>query len=333
VKIRTAHAVAMTTVLLALGIAACGGTSGPPAGQGPGSINAATARACDDIVAFERSDASDTFNQDPASVKALRDARHTRLENDLAAWIESMNAASGDSDPAMQQSVTTASRGSADCSHAGIPVLSAIFPSGVQSVPGTTPSGISLSSVAATSARNAWAAGCSGTTTILRHWDGTAWQPVSPPPGLGCGSDVASPVIVTGPAGTWVFTSTDAASFASHWTGTGWTAPVRFAATSTIQAAVTAGPREVWAFGVRLGSLFAVRYDGSTWASAPLPEVMADDASAASPRDLWLVGATGSSLDFSADHWNGRSWNLVSPLPLPSGAQAVTELVDAVGPR
>jgi len=329
---QTARAAAMTTVLLALGTVACGGTSGPAAGQGPGSISAATARACNDIVAFERSHASDTFNQDPASVKALRDARHTPLENDLAAWVKTLNAtASDNSDAAMQQAGAAASRVSADCSQAGIQVLSTIFPPGVQTAP--APTSVSLSSVAATSARNAWAAGCSGGTTILRHWDGTAWQPVPPPPGLGCGSGAASPVIVTSPAaGTWVFTSTDAASFASHWTGTRWTAPVRFAATSTIQAAVAAGPREVWAFGVRLGSLFAVRYDGSTWASAPLPDVMAHDASATSSRDLWLVGATGSGLDFSADHWNGQAWNLISPLPLPPGAQAVTDLVDTVAP-
>ena len=92
-KIRTAHVVAMTVVLLALAIAACGGVAGPAAGQGPGSINAATVKACDDILAFEHGDADGTFNQEPASVKALHDARHTPLENDLAAWIKAMNAA------------------------------------------------------------------------------------------------------------------------------------------------------------------------------------------------------------------------------------------------
>lgn len=61
---------------------------------------------------------------------------------------------------------------------------------------------------------------------------------------------------------------------------------MRFAATSTIQTAVASGAHDVWAFGVRLGSLYAVHYDGRTWASAPLPGVMADDASAMSPRDL-----------------------------------------------
>jgi hypothetical protein len=331
VKIRTAHVVAMTAVLPALGIAACGGASGPAAGQDPGSITAATVKACDDILAFEHSDADGTFNQEPASVRALYDARHTPLENDLAAWIKAMNAASDYSDAAMQQADTTGSRVSADCSQVGVQALPAISPSGVQAVPSTTPGGVS--SVAAASTRNAWAAGCSGGTTILRHWDGTAWQPVSPPAGLGCGSAVASPVIVTDSAAdTWVFTSTDAASFASRWTGKTWTAPVRFAGTSTIQTAVAPGAHDVWAFGVRLGSLYAVHYDGRTWASAPLPRVMADDASAMSPRDLWVVGSTGSGLDFSASNWNGRAWDLVTPMHLPPGAQAVPDLVDAVAP-
>ncbi len=196
-------------------------------------------------------------------------------------------------------------------------------------VPSSIPRGVS--SVAATSVHNAWAAGCSGRTTILRHWDGTAWQPVAAPAGLDCGSNLASPVIVTdSAANTWVFTSTDAASFASHWTGKAWTAPMRFAATSTIQAAVATGTHDVWAFGVRLGSLFAVRYDGRAWASAPLPAVMADDASATSARDVWVVGATGSGLDFSASHWNGRAWELVTPLRLPQDARAVPDLIEAV---
>ena len=78
-KIRTTRVVAMTAVLPALGIAACGGASGPAAGQDPGSISAATVKACDDILAFENSDAEGTFNQEPASVKALHDAGHTPL--------------------------------------------------------------------------------------------------------------------------------------------------------------------------------------------------------------------------------------------------------------
>jgi hypothetical protein len=59
---------------------------------------------------------------------------------------------------------------------------------------------------------------------------------------------------------------------------------------------------------------------------------MADDASALSPRDLWVVGSTGSGLDFSASHWNGRAWDLVTPMRLSPGAQAVPDLVDAVAP-
>jgi hypothetical protein len=59
---------------------------------------------------------------------------------------------------------------------------------------------------------------------------------------------------------------------------------------------------------------------------------MADNASATSPQDLWVVGATGSGLDFSVSHWNGRAWDLVAPLRLPQDAQAVPDLVDAVAP-
>jgi hypothetical protein len=331
VKIRTAHVVAMTAVLPALGIAACGSASGPAAGSGPGTTTAATVKACDDILAFENSDADGTFNQEPASARALRDARHTPLENDLAAWIKAMTAASDYSDPAMLQAGRTSSRVRADCSQAGVQALPADPPGVVPAAASPAPGG--MSSISVTSERDAWAAGCSGGTTILRHWDGTAWQPVSPPAGLVCGSAVASPVIVADSAAeTWVFTSTGAASFASRWTGKTWTAPVRFTATSTIQTAVAAGAHDVWAFGVRLGSLYAVRYDGRTWASAPSPGVMADDASATSPGDLWVAGSTGPGLDFSASHWNGRAWDLVTPMRPPPGAQAVPDLVDAVAP-
>jgi hypothetical protein len=199
------------------------------------------------------------------------------------------------------------------------------------SVPGSFPGGVT--SVAATSASNAWAAGCSRGKTILRHWDGGVWRVAASPAGLGCGSDLAVPVVVTSPGGgTWVFSSTDAASFASRRTGRSWTRPARFAATSTIRAAAAAGPDDVWVFGVRLGSLFAVRYDGTSWTSAPLPGVMAADASATSAHDVWVVGAAGSGLDLTASRWNGRTWDLLSPLRLPPGGQAITDLVDAVSP-
>jgi hypothetical protein len=238
---RAAGTVAVIGILLPLVIAACG-VSGSVAGR-PASVRAATVKAYDDILAFEHSDAAGTFNQESASAVALRDARHTPLEADLAAWVKALDAAgSDDSDAAMQRAGGAAARVSADCGRAGVQTLAAnpFPPSGGQAVPSPVPGG--LSSVAVISARDAWAAGCSGQTTVLRHWDGSAWRQVSPPAGLACGSTLASPVIVTDSAAdTWVFTSADAASFASHWTGMAWTAPVRFAATSTIAAAAACG--------------------------------------------------------------------------------------------
>jgi hypothetical protein len=81
------------------------------------------------------------FSQDPASVRALHDARHTPLENDLAAWVNAMEAASGYRDAAMRRTSTTGSRVRAGCSKGGVQALPALRPAGAPAVPGTIPAG------------------------------------------------------------------------------------------------------------------------------------------------------------------------------------------------
>jgi hypothetical protein len=94
VKIRTAHVVAMTAVLLALVIAACGGVSGPAAGQRPGS-------SCDqqgyaDVALWPGSTADEGINEQGSYVRSRVDrggldkgrrADFASGERDLAAVI------------------------------------------------------------------------------------------------------------------------------------------------------------------------------------------------------------------------------------------------------
>jgi hypothetical protein len=108
---------------------ACGSSSGPAVQPGSGlttsGVHAATVKACGDILAFEDSKtATSTFDEDPASARALRDARHTPLEADLVDWIKAIRTTAGDySDAAMTLTDTTASHVQTDCGSVGVPVL------------------------------------------------------------------------------------------------------------------------------------------------------------------------------------------------------------------
>jgi hypothetical protein len=116
-------------ILVSAGVTACGNTSGqavqPGSGLTASGVHAATVKACNDILAFENSKtATDTFDEDPASARALRDARHTPLEAHLVAWIKAIRTTAGDySDAAMTLTDTTASHVQTDCGGVGIPVL------------------------------------------------------------------------------------------------------------------------------------------------------------------------------------------------------------------
>ena len=137
-----------------------------------------------------------------------------------------------------------------------------------------------LRGVAATSAGNAWAVGCTGCLAegagdpLIERWNGTAWKQVPAP----------SPVSLAGLYGV--------------------------AATS---------PAKAWAVGTPSGgpghTTGIVRWNGTAWKPVPSPnpggQVHVMGVAATSARNAWAVGETEATTPFKGviSHWNGTAWN------------------------
>jgi hypothetical protein len=132
-----------------------------------------------------------------------------------------------------------------------------------------------LNGVAATSASNVWAVGCTGhcfgpmatTTTMIVHWNGTAWRlAASPNPAP---NSVLTAVTATSASNAWAvgYTRTGFKTLIARWNGARWTRV----------PSPTPGP---------FSQLFGV--------------------AATSTRNAWTVGADekGGILQ----HWNGKTW-------------------------
>src|SRR5215469_1616553 len=143
-------------------------------------------------------------------------------------------------------------------------------------VPSPAPARVgALNGVAATSADNAWAVGCTGhcfgpmatTTTMIVHWNGTAWRQVaSPNPAP---NSVLTAVAATSASNAWAvgYTRTGFKTLIAHWDGAHWARV----------PSPTPGP---------LSQLLGV--------------------GAASARSAWAVGADEKGAILQ--HWNGKTW-------------------------
>ncbi len=204
-----------------------------------------------------------------------------------------------------------------------------------------------LSGVAATSARNAWAAGSTtyyppiehrnGTSwqptvgtfnggfnvPLIEHWNGTSWQPTA-----GTFNGGFSAVSAASARNAWAvgafYHGLDLRTLTEHWDGTAWQripspSPGHSAQLFGV-AAVTA--RDAWALGDYYTAttgweVLMLHWDGSAWQrvrGVPLgvpPGVLCGIA-AVSARDVWAVG--GSSTVALILHWNGTRWQRV-PAP------------------
>jgi hypothetical protein len=193
--------------------------------------------------------------------------------------------------------------------------------------------GVTVGGLWAGSPRDAWLAGdecadpatCghadpSDGTIVVRHWDGRAWQVVTPPRAY-----IDSPldqgvaaVAATSGSNAWVLAARgiDAIAYtdALHLTGTSWAAPVRLDA--AIQTAVAPSPTQLWAFGEPSGSGppgYFAHFNGRAWTHGSLP--FNGTASAArSAGDVWVAGGGDGTAPLGIEHWNGRQWQ-ATPLP------------------
>jgi hypothetical protein len=132
-----------------------------------------------------------------------------------------------------------------------------------------------LNGVAATSASNVWAVGCTGhcfgpmatTTTMIVHWNGTAWRLVaSPDPAP---NSVLTAVAATSASNAWAvgYTRTGFKTLIAHWNGARWTrvpspTPGPFSQLFGVAAAST---RSAWAVGADENTTILQHWNGTTW--------------------------------------------------------------------
>jgi hypothetical protein len=191
---------------------------------------------------------------------------------------------------------------------------------------------VSLDSVSAASATDAWAAGFTRAGgngpafPATAHWNGTSWSTVPAAPCLTAGVPVSSYLLgVTDVNPADAFAVGECTSHASgliqHWNGSTWTQmalpdpnPAHPGMTQSLSSLSADGANDVWAVGLYT-VLFAptgIRYEpyslhwnGSTWAVVPMPPVPGTDGhlvyqfhsiDAISPGNVWAVGQSGDDV-------------------------------------
>jgi hypothetical protein len=194
-----------------------------------------------------------------------------------------------------------------------------------------------LNGLDAISSSNVWAVGSATSggldqTTLILHWDGTAWSIIpSASPGT-FGLNTLYAVAATSANDVWAVGSfTNRGEFAQtlveHWDGTSWqvipSANVP-GSNNELYAVVALGPNNVWAVGYwgNAASGFSTlveHWNGSSWSVVPSPNPQGDNflsaVSATGANDIWAVGRSRNPFTFQTstliEHWDGNSWSEV----------------------
>ena len=143
-------------------------------------------------------------------------------------------------------------------------------------VPSPAPARVgALNGVAATSASNAWAVGCTGhcfgpmatTATMIVHWNGTAWRQVaSPNPAP---NSVLTAVTATSARNAWAvgYTRTGFKTLIARWNGAHWArvpSPTPGPLSQLFGVTATSA-RNAWAVGADENAGILLRWNGKTW--------------------------------------------------------------------
>lgn len=180
-----------------------------------------------------------------------------------------------------------------------------------------------LTDVTAVSRTEAWAAGWTGSKnpkTLLLHWNGRKWSPVTSPkpvPGvlLGLTKVSASSIWAVGYAG-----SSAPRPLVLHWNGRSWR---RVAGVPAVRAqfnAIGQAGRDLLAVGGMFGPpMLNMERIGGKWKKLPVPAAPGDLTSlvVTGSRNAWAAGVT-ANVNTSVPNgdvlrrWNGKSWRNVS---------------------
>jgi hypothetical protein len=193
-----------------------------------------------------------------------------------------------------------------------------------------------LTGVAATTARDAWAVGSTGSVpqseSLIVHWNGTSWKRVPSPSPAG---STLSGVAVTSASDAWavgtIYSSTGASqTLILDWNGTVWTqvaspSPGTYNSLSRVTA-VSAS--DAWAVGSTVNGTnektLILHWNGTAWTEMPSPSLgtraVLNGVAATSASNAWAVGLTRKASSSPAKtlilHWNGTAWTRV-PSPSP----------------
>jgi len=228
----------------------------------------------------------------------------------------------------------------------------------------------SLDGVSAVSGSDAWVVGVGGIfggatdSTLILHWDGTAWTQVnSPSPGSGgnrligvsarSGSDAWA--VGFDSCAAWICDTPEVEdTLILHWDGTAWTqvpspSPSSISYNELHGVSAVSGS-DAWAVGfynaTEIGPIktLILHWNGTAWTKVKSPNpscphyYLSDNelygVSAVSGSDAWAVGdygdcdfATGKAATLVA-HWNGTAWVNASAIPtstsVSSSANPVT---------
>jgi hypothetical protein len=188
-----------------------------------------------------------------------------------------------------------------------------------------------LSGVAATSARNAWAVGWSGSLDspdpLIARWNGTAWRQV--PSLRPISGGLLNGVAATSARNAWAVGYTGfPKTVILRWNGTAWKkAP---SPSGSLSAVAATSADSAWAVGYT-GSgpsdrTLILRWNGTTWTRVPSPDpgpgAELGGVTALSGSDAWAVGIAGGKTLIL--RWNGQMWSgavgQLSPAAAPASS-------------
>jgi len=202
-----------------------------------------------------------------------------------------------------------------------------------------------LASVAATSARNAWAVGQAGPAfsskprTLIARWDGKAWKRVPSPTPASGGSlywvTVASARNGWAVGETGSATGTKTKTLILRWNGTSWSrvpSPTPAGGATLYGVSVTSA-RSAWAVGwaYRGGKTLILHWNGSAWSRVPSPTpaggALLTGVAAPSASSAWAIGWVFGNPKAKTLilHWNGSAWSRV-PSPTPAGGAQLNDV-------
>jgi hypothetical protein len=207
--------------------------------------------------------------------------------------------------------------------------------------------------ITAVSADNAWLVGSHCTsgcttatpakTTLVMHWNGTAWSRVASPGAAGMNSRLAA-VSASSAGNAWAAGNACSTTIQScvplmlHWNGTTWSkvASPAIGDDDTLAAVQTTSATDAWAVGDACTTAchvpLVMHWNGRSWSAATLPATNITGlfgVTGTTTSDVWAVGNTYSNSTGYENliyHWNGTSWSTVTHPDARGGLFAVTAI-------